>query len=71
MVLEIKQRKGAKRATIAPTRKLLSVIYATLKSGNPYDESCFEARRKLSERKRASRMIHELQKMGYRAEPVV
>lgn len=67
----IKQRKGAKRATIALARKLLSMIYAMLKSGNPYDESCFEARRKLSERKRASRMIRELQKMGYRVEPVV
>lgn len=67
----IKQRKGAKRATIALARKLLSMIYAMLKSGNPYDEFCFEARRKLSERKRASRMIHELQKMGYRVEPVV
>ena len=67
----IKQRKGAKRATIALARKLLSMIYAMLKSGNPYDDSCFEARRKLSERKRASRMIHELQKMGYKVEPVV
>lgn len=31
----------------------------------PYNEECFEIRRKQSERKRASRMVNELQKLGY------
>lgn len=61
----IKQRKGAKRATIALARKLLSLIYTMLKTGEPYNEDCFEQRRKRCERKRAHRMVNELQKLGY------
>ena len=44
----IKQRKGAKRATIALARKLLALIYTMLKTGSPYNEDCFEIRRKQS-----------------------
>ena len=62
---KIKQRKGAKRATIALARKLLALIYTMLKTGSPYSEECFETRRKQSERKRAYRMVNELQKLGY------
>ncbi len=61
----IKQRKGAKRATIALSRKLLSIIYAMLNSGELFNEDCFEKRRQQTEQKRANRMIHELQKLGY------
>jgi len=61
----IKQRKGAKRATIALARKLLTLIYTMLKTGHPYNEDCFEQRRKRCERKRANRMVNELQKLGY------
>lgn len=61
----IKQRKGAKRAVIALARKLLALIYTILKTKLPYDEECFETRRKQCERKRASRMVNELQKLGY------
>src|SRR5699024_12793349 len=35
---KIKQRKGAKRATIALARKLLALIYTMLKTGSPYSE---------------------------------
>ena len=65
----IKQRKGAKRATIALARKLLSLIYTMLKTGGPYNEDCFEKRRKRCERKRAHRMVNELQKLGYTVVP--
>jgi transposase len=61
----VKQRKGAKRATVALARKLLTLIYTMLKTGEPYNEDCFEQRRKRSERKRANRMVNELQKLGY------
>lgn len=61
----VKQRKGAKRATVALARKLLTLIYTMLKTGEPYNEECFEQRRKQSERKRATRMVNELQKLGY------
>lgn len=65
----IKQRKGAKRATIAFARKLLTLIYTMLKTGQPYNEDCFEQRRKRCERKRAHRMVNELQKLGYMVVP--
>ena len=53
------------KKTIALARKLLALIYTMLKTGTPYNEECFEIRRKQSERKRASRMVNELQKLGY------
>ena len=62
---KVKQRKGAKRATIALARKILSIIYTMLKTGTPYSEECFEQRRQRCERKRANRMVNELQKLGY------
>ena len=65
----IKQRKGSKRATIALARKLLTLIYSMLKTGQPYNEDCFEQRRKRCERKRAHRMMNELQKLGYTVVP--
>lgn len=61
----VKQRKGAKRATIALARKLLALIYTMLKTGTPYNEDCFEERRKQCERKRASRIANELERLGY------
>jgi len=61
----VKQRKGAKRATVALARKLLTLIYTMLKTGQPYNEDRFEQRRKQSERKRENRMVNELQKLGY------
>lgn len=66
----IKQRKGAKRATVALARKLLVVIYIMLKNRAPYDENSYEIRRQQSERKRANRMIHELSRLGYLVTPI-
>ena len=66
----IKQRKGAKRATVALARKLLVVIYIMLKNKVPYDEDSYELRRQQSERKRANRMIHELNRLGYQVIPI-
>ncbi|MEH2951792.1 IS110 family transposase [Candidatus Merdisoma sp. JLR.KK011] len=51
----LKQKKGAKKATIiALARKLLVIIYTMLKQGTLFDESCFEARRKSCEQKQLS-----------------
>jgi len=66
----IKQRKGAKRAVVALSRKLLSIIYTMLKTGVPFNEDCFEQRRKQCEQKRTSRMIQELTKLGFRVEAI-
>jgi transposase len=65
----IKQQKNAKRATVALARKLLSLIFAILKTKTVYDESCFEERRKKCERRRTNRLIHELASLGYKVEP--
>jgi len=61
----VKQRKGAKRATVALARKLLTLIYTMLKTGEPYNEDCFEQRRRRSEGRRANRIVNELQKLCY------
>ena len=66
----IKQQKGAKRAVIALARKLLVMIYAMLKNKTPYNDDSYEQRRKQSEQKRSSRMIHELTKLGYQVTAV-
>lgn len=67
---KVKQRKGAKRATIALARKLLVVVYTMLKTQSPYNEEQYEIRRQQCERKRANRMIHELSKLGYQVTPI-
>jgi len=65
----IKQKKGAKRATVALARKILVVIYTMLKTGRPYDEDAYKERRLQCEQKKANRMIHELTKLGYQIIP--
>lgn len=62
---KMKQRKGAKKAIIALARKLLVIIYTMLKTDSTFNEQCFETRKAKSERKRVSRMIHELAQLGY------
>lgn len=66
---KLKQSRGAKRAIIALARKLLVMIYTMLKSGEYYDESRFEQRRRQCECKRTSRMVQELSKLGYVIQP--
>lgn len=62
---KVKQRKGAKKAVVALARKLLSLIYTILRTRTPYNEERFDIRRKQCERKRANRMVYELQRLGY------
>ena len=62
---KLKQHKGAKRAIIALGRKLLVMIYAMLIKGTEYDEECFEQRKRQQENKRVSRMLSELNRLGY------
>ena len=58
---KVKQRKGAKRAVVVLARKL----YTILRTRTPYNEESFDIRRKQCERKRANRMVYELQRLGY------
>ena len=61
----MKQRKGAKKAIVALARKLLVIIYTMLKTDTQYNESFFESRRLQTEKKRVSRMISELNRLGF------
>jgi len=61
----LKQRTDSKRAIIALARKLLVIIYTMLKTNQPFDERKFSERKETINRKRVSRMVHELTKLGY------
>jgi transposase len=63
----IKQRRGSKRAIVAIGRKLLTIIYAMLKSGQEYDEGRFERIAQRNDKRRIARMISALSESGYRA----
>jgi transposase len=65
----LKQRTDAKRAIVALARKLLVIIYTMLKTNQHYDESRFLERKKASEQRRVSRMVHELTRLGYAVTP--
>jgi transposase len=61
---KVKQRRGAKKAIIALSRKLLVIIYNMLKDGTEYNEEKFEiVRQKLSDRHK-NRIILEAKKLG-------
>ena len=60
----LKQRTDSKRAIVALARKLLVIIYAMLKSRQPFDEQRFLERKAASEQRRVSYMVHELTKLG-------
>lgn len=61
----LKQRTDAKRAIVALARKLLVIIYTMLKTNQPYKEEKFLERKKASEKRRVSRMVNELSRLGY------
>lgn len=61
----LKQRTDSKRAIIALARKLLVIIYAMLKSNQPYSEQKFAQRREAVDKKRIHRMLNELTRLGY------
>ena len=65
LVLESETAEGSEAGNDCVARKVLSIIYTMLKTGTPYSEECFEQRRQRCERKRANRMVNELQKLGY------
>ena len=60
----LKQRTDSKRAIVALARKLLVIIYAMLKAGQPFDEQKFVERKAANEHRRVSHMVHELTKLG-------
>jgi transposase len=65
---KVRQRRGAKRAIVALGRKILTIIYAMLQSGQKYNEGHFERMREHYKRKRLERMASELQEAGFSVE---
>jgi transposase len=61
----LKQRTDSKRAIVALARKLLVIIYAMLKSNQPFSEEKFLQRKHASEQRRIKRMVSELTRSGY------
>ena len=61
----LKQRTDSKRAIVTLARKLLVIIYAMLKSNQPFSEDKFLQQKHASEHKRLKRMVSELTKLGY------
>jgi transposase len=61
----LKQRTDSKRAIVALARKLLVIIYAMLKSDQPYNEQKFLERKNTASQKHIKRMVNELSKLGY------
>lgn len=61
----LKQRTDSKRAIVALARKLLVIIYAMLKSNQPFSEEKFLQRKNASAQRRVNRMLNELTRLGY------
>jgi transposase len=66
---KVRQRRGTKRAIVALGHKILTIIYAILRSGQKYNEGHFEGIREQYKRKRLERMAHELKEAGFSVEP--
>jgi transposase len=62
---KVRQRRGTKRAIIALGRKILTIIYALLKSEQKYDEDHFEQIAECHRRVRLERMASELSRAGF------
>ncbi len=61
---KVKQRRGAKKAIIALSRKLLVIIYNMLKDGTEYNEEKFEIVRQKQSERHKNRIILEAKKLG-------
>jgi transposase len=61
----LKQRIDSKRAVVALARKLLVIIYTMLKTNQNFDERKFLERKETTSRKRVSRMVSELTRLGF------
>jgi transposase len=61
----LKERLGAKKATIAIARHLLEIVYHMLKEGTPYREPAPTSRGALARRGAQRHHIHALEALGY------
>ena len=62
---KIKQRRGAKKAVIAISRKILVIIYHLLKNKDVYNEQKYDLIKQKQETLRMKRIFSEARKLGY------
>jgi hypothetical protein len=60
----LKSRRGAKKAIIAVSRKMLVIIYHMLKNSEKYSEEKFEQAKQKQEERRIKRVIHDAKQLG-------
>lgn len=68
---KVKQRSGAKKAVIGLARKIMVIIYTLLKQNISYNEEKFTEIKISNEKKREKKLIQELQKRGFKVEPLI
>jgi len=66
----IKQKRGAKKAVIALSRKILTIVYNILKNGDDYNEEKFEITRQKQELLRIKKIASEVKKYGLTLVPM-
>ena len=62
---KLKQRRGAKKAIIAVSRKILVIIYNLLKKSEDYNEDKFADTKAKQESMRLKRISDEVKKLGF------
>lgn len=65
----LRARRGTKKALIAVARKLLSIVWHILTTGEVYDESRYEVTKKNQEERRRQKLKSEAAKLGYKLIP--
>lgn len=65
----LRARRGTKKALIAVARKLLSIVWHILTSGEVYAEERYEETRKNEEERRKQKLKAEATKLGYKLVP--
>jgi transposase len=67
---KLRTRRGTKKALIAVARKLLSIAWQILTSGEIYKETRYEETRKKEEERRKQKLKAEATKLGFKLVPV-
>lgn len=66
----LRARRGTKKALIAVARKLLSIIWHILTTGEIYEETMYEETKKNQEERRKQKLKAEAAKLGFKLIPV-
>lgn len=65
----LRARRGTKKALIAVSRKLLSIVWHILMTGETYEETRYEETKKNQEERRKQKLKAEAAKLGFKLIP--